>query len=58
MNEPMMNAQSAAEMLGLPPTWLLRKARDGQIPHVRFGRYVRFERVALREWVTTQRCGA
>lgn len=37
------DAQTAAEMLGVKSSWLLQRAREGRIPHVRLGKYVRFD---------------
>ena len=43
----LLNAKEAAELLGVPATWLLAEARRARIPHVRLGRYVRFNRETL-----------
>lgn len=39
----LLNADQAAELLNVPPSWVLAEARADRIPHVRLGRYVRFE---------------
>ena len=39
----LVDAAAAAEILGVPKTWVLAEARADRIPHVRLGRYVRFE---------------
>lgn len=46
----LLTAQQAAELLNLPPTWLLAEARADRIPHVRLGRYVRFDADELEAW--------
>jgi excisionase family DNA binding protein len=38
-----MDAGQAAKLLGVPKSWLLSQARAGKAPHVRLGRYVRFQ---------------
>jgi hypothetical protein len=37
-------------MLNVPPSWVLAEARADRIPHVRLGRYVRFEADELTVW--------
>ncbi|HWG85516.1 MAG TPA: helix-turn-helix domain-containing protein [Deinococcales bacterium] len=53
----LLNAEQAAALLNVPKTWVLAQARDDRIPHVRLGRYVRFEEDALEEWWRTRRRG-
>jgi excisionase family DNA binding protein len=47
---PLLDAAQAAELLNVPPSWVLDEARADRIPHVRLGRYVRFDPEALEEW--------
>lgn len=46
----LVDADGAAQLLGVPKTWVLAEARADRIPHVRFGKYVRFEPAALEAW--------
>jgi excisionase family DNA binding protein len=46
----LMTAEQAGELLSVPASWLLREARAGRVPHVRLGRYVRFEAEGLETW--------
>ena len=39
----LIDAKAAGELLGVPHTWVLEEARHDRIPHVRLGRYVRFD---------------
>jgi len=48
---PLMDAKTAAKMLGVPYTWLLAQARADAVPHHRLGHYVRFDEEELVEWV-------
>lgn len=48
----LLDANEAAELLGVPATWLLAEARRARIPHIRLGRYVRFNRETLLAWVS------
>jgi excisionase family DNA binding protein len=53
----LIDAGQAAELLGVPKTWVLAEARADRIPHVRLGRYVRFEAAELRAWWEARRRG-
>lgn len=47
---PLLDAEQAGRLLNLPATWLLAEARADRVPHVRLGRYVRFEGDELEVW--------
>lgn len=51
---PLLNAEQAGALLNVPPGWVLAQARAGRIPHVRLGRYVRFDADALAAWCETR----
>ena len=53
----LIDAGAAGELLKVPKTWVLQEARAGRIPHVRLGRYVRFEADELRVWWRIHRRG-
>lgn len=53
----LLDAAAAGELLNVPKSWVLAEARAGRIPHVRLGRYVRFEPDALRAWWRDRRQG-
>jgi excisionase family DNA binding protein len=46
----LIDAREAAALLNVPDTWILAEARASRIPHVRLGRYVRFDSAVLRAW--------
>jgi excisionase family DNA binding protein len=46
----LLDAKGAAELLNVPASWILAEARADRIPHIRLGRYVRFDADQLREW--------
>jgi excisionase family DNA binding protein len=48
--QPLIDADVAGALLSVPASWMLREARAGRIPHVRLGRYVRFDAAALDAW--------
>jgi len=47
---PLLDAVQAATLLNVPQSWVAAEARAGRIPHVRLGRYVRFNRDELIAW--------
>ena len=53
----LVDAAAAGELLGVPASWVLAQARAERIPHVRLGRYVRFEPEELRAWWRGRRRG-
>jgi excisionase family DNA binding protein len=57
MTGPLLDADGASALLNVPATWILAQAREDAIPHVRLGRYVRFDADDLREWAQERRRG-
>jgi excisionase family DNA binding protein len=53
----LISAEDAAVLLGVRKTWVLAEARADRIPHVRLGRYVRFEAPELELWWRARRRG-
>jgi excisionase family DNA binding protein len=49
LNERLLDASEAAAVLGIKASWLLTRAREKRIPHVRAGKYVRFSIAAVRK---------
>jgi excisionase family DNA binding protein len=54
---PLLDATGAAELLGVPKSWVLDQARRDAIPHVRLGRYVRFDPEELMAWTRARTRG-
>ena len=50
-DDRLLDAAEIAAFLNVPKNWVLDRARAGQIPHVRLGRYVRFDRPAVVAWL-------
>ena len=57
MSERLLTAEELAERLSVPPKWPLQKARAGTIPHVRLGRYVRFDEADVVAWLEECKTG-
>ena len=53
----LVSPQEAADLLGVPKSWVLAQARKDAIPYVRLGHYVRFEPAALEAWWQARRRG-
>jgi hypothetical protein len=47
---PLLDAAAAGDLLGVPASWVLAQARTNRIPHLRLGRYVRFDANELAVW--------
>lgn len=50
MSAQLVKADQAAELLDVPKSWILAEARADRIPHVRLGKYVRFDPHELETW--------
>lgn len=48
---PWLTVQEAADLLRVPVSWLYERTRTNSVPHVKLGKYVRFDRDELTAWV-------
>lgn len=53
----LIDADAVAEMLGMGRDWVYAEVRANRIPHIRLGRYVRFRREAIEEWLCAHERG-
>jgi len=53
VNGRLLDAGQVADRLGVPKTWVLESARSGAIPHIRLGRYVRFDLDDVDQWLAS-----
>lgn len=51
LEEPLLNADEAAQLLHVPRSTLYELVRSRHLPHVRVGRGLRFTRRDLARWV-------
>jgi excisionase family DNA binding protein len=51
MSDQLVDAAAVAELLGVPTSWVREQVRAGAIPHVRLGRYVRFDLEDVHRWL-------
>lgn len=54
MSEPLLTAQQVADLLAVPLSWVREATRDGRIPHLRLGRYRRYQASAINAWLHEQ----
>ncbi|MHC4705526.1 MAG: hypothetical protein ACYS8I_00365 [Planctomycetota bacterium] len=45
-------AADLEQLTSIPAKWFMTKAREGKLPHIKAGRYVRFDFDAVREAMT------
>ena len=48
----LMTAQQLAAMLGISVDWVYAETRAGRIPHVPLGRYRRYRRETIEDWLS------
>lgn len=51
MEKRLLNIAEAAEWLGLSESFLYKLVEACAIPHIRFGRAIRFDVKLLEEWI-------
>lgn len=51
MDDRLLDAHDVARLIGMRKDYVWSLCRDGEIPHVRFGRHLRFRRQAIEEWL-------
>jgi excisionase family DNA binding protein len=47
--------QEAAELLRVPVSWLYERTRTNSVPHVKLGKYLRFDRDEVATWIDEMR---
>jgi excisionase family DNA binding protein len=50
-----LTIQEAADLLRVPVSWLYERTRTNRVPHVKLGKYLRFDRDELAAWVNELR---
>lgn len=49
--DALLNAAQVADLLGVPVSWVYQQSRLGRIPTVTLGRYRRYRRSAITDWI-------
>lgn len=47
----LLDAEAVAMMVGMSKDWIYAEARADRIPHIKLGRYTRFRREAIEDWI-------
>ena len=47
----LIGVNEAAERLAVPPSWIYRWSREGKLPSIRLGKYIRFDPAKLERWI-------
>lgn len=57
VTDRLLTAEEIAKLLGVPARWVAAGAREGRIPCLRLGRYVRFDRGDVERWLESCKQG-
>lgn len=60
-SQRLLTAEEVAELLRVPKSWVYERTRRRgleQLPHLKLGKYLRFEESAVLEFLARQRVGA
>lgn len=55
LDEPLLDAEQAAALLNVRPSWVRDATRAGRLPCIRVGRHLRFTRPMLEQWAALHR---
>ena len=56
MTDRLLTAADVADLLCVPVSWVREQTRNEAIPHVRLGRYVRYDLGAVNAWWRSLAC--
>ena len=54
MNQILIGVEEMAKKLDVPVSWLYARTRTHEIPHLKVGKYVRFNESEVWEWLKNQ----
>lgn len=57
IEDRLLTADEVGDLLSVPVSWVREHTRNGTIPHVPLGRYVRYERDDVLAWVKSLKTG-
>jgi excisionase family DNA binding protein len=52
-HDRLLTADDVAELMRVTRAWVYAETRRNALPHLRLGRYVRYRRSAIEEWMRT-----
>lgn len=50
-NDPLLTADEVAAFMRVTRAWVYAETRRNALPHLRLGRYVRYRRSAIEDWM-------
>ena len=53
----LLTAGQVAELLAVPESWVREATRENRIPHLKLGRYRRYQQAAIEAWLQGQQAG-
>lgn len=54
IGDRLLTPEEVADLLAVTTDWVREQARSGDIPAIQLGRYWRFSRSAIEEWLTSR----
>jgi len=57
VTDRLITATEVAELLSVPVSWVREHTRSGAIPHIRLGRWVRYDMSDVEEWLEQIKVG-
>jgi excisionase family DNA binding protein len=57
MSDRLLTAQEVADLLAVPTSWVREATRDGRLPHLKLGRYRRYQPEQIEAWLAHQHAG-
>jgi excisionase family DNA binding protein len=54
MSGPLLDAEQVGALLNVPASWVRAQAREGRIPHLKLGKYTRFDADEIERWRQSQ----
>ncbi len=60
MDKELLTVDELSGLLKVPRSWIYQRTRTrgrGRLPHIKLGKYLRFEEEAIRTWLDQQSSG-
>lgn len=57
MNDRLLLAKEVADLLSVPESWVREATRNGRLPHLKLGRYRRYRREEIENWLQDHKAG-
>ncbi len=56
-DDRLLTAPEVADLLAVPESWVREATRQGRLPYLAIGRYRRYRRQAIEDWLAAQQGG-